>query len=59
MGPDGTPRLFRPHMNMARMARSTARVALPVNILLTTSTEYSSIIVLTVYVFSHLIQIRC
>ncbi|KAF8584948.1 branched-chain amino acid aminotransferase II [Ramaria rubella] len=29
LGPDGKPRLFRPDMNMARMARSTARVALP------------------------------
>ncbi|KAI0780325.1 branched-chain amino acid aminotransferase II [Fomes fomentarius] len=29
MGPDGVPRLFRPEMNMARFARSAARVALP------------------------------
>ncbi|KAI0319907.1 branched-chain amino acid aminotransferase II [Amylostereum chailletii] len=29
LGPDGQPRLFRPHMNMARMKRSAARVALP------------------------------
>ncbi|KAF8508486.1 branched-chain-amino-acid transaminase [Gautieria morchelliformis] len=29
LGPDGTPLLFRPDMNMARMARSAARVALP------------------------------
>ena len=34
LGPDGTPRLFRPDLNMARMIRSTARVALPVNIIL-------------------------
>ena len=29
LGPDGKPRLFRPDMNMARMHRSRARVALP------------------------------
>ncbi|THH27958.1 hypothetical protein EUX98_g6226 [Antrodiella citrinella] len=29
VGPDGTPRLFRPEMNMARMKRSVARIALP------------------------------
>ncbi|KAI0708199.1 branched-chain amino acid aminotransferase II [Cerioporus squamosus] len=29
MGPDGIPRLFRPEKNMARFARSAARVALP------------------------------
>lgn len=28
----GKIRLFRPDMNMARMNRSTARIALPVNI---------------------------
>ena len=27
-GPDGQPRLFRPHMNMARLARSAARLQL-------------------------------
>ncbi|KAI0042133.1 branched-chain amino acid aminotransferase II [Auriscalpium vulgare] len=29
LGPDGVPRLFRPKLNMARMAKSAARVALP------------------------------
>ncbi|KAI0055926.1 branched-chain amino acid aminotransferase II [Artomyces pyxidatus] len=29
LGPDGTPRLFRPQLNMARMMRSADRVALP------------------------------
>ncbi|KZW03350.1 branched-chain amino acid aminotransferase II [Exidia glandulosa HHB12029] len=29
LSPSGTPRLFRPDMNMARLARSCARVALP------------------------------
>lgn len=29
LGPDGTPRLFRPQLNMERMARSAERVALP------------------------------
>jgi len=29
-GPDGTPRLFRPQLNMERMVRSAERVALPV-----------------------------
>jgi branched-chain amino acid aminotransferase len=29
-GPDGTPRLFRPQLNMERMLRSAERVALPV-----------------------------
>ncbi|EPQ61304.1 branched-chain amino acid aminotransferase II [Gloeophyllum trabeum ATCC 11539] len=29
LGPDGEPRLFRPELNMARMQRSAARVALP------------------------------
>jgi len=29
-GPDGTPRLFRPHLNMERMVLSAERVALPV-----------------------------
>ncbi|KAI0752151.1 branched-chain amino acid aminotransferase II [Fomes fomentarius] len=29
LGPDGTPRLFRPDKNMARMEMSAARVALP------------------------------
>ncbi|KIY69012.1 branched-chain amino acid aminotransferase II [Cylindrobasidium torrendii FP15055 ss-10] len=29
LGPDGEPRLFRPDMNMARLARSANRVALP------------------------------
>ncbi|KAI0247839.1 branched-chain amino acid aminotransferase II [Lactifluus subvellereus] len=29
LGPDGTPRLFRPHLNMERMVRSAERVALP------------------------------
>jgi hypothetical protein len=32
LGPDGTPRLFRPQLNMERMARSAERVALPVSI---------------------------
>ena len=31
LGPDGTPRLFRPHLNMERMVRSAERVALPVS----------------------------
>ena len=30
-GPDGKPRLFRPHLNMERMERSADRVALPVS----------------------------
>ena len=30
LGPDGEPRLFRPERNMARLARSAERVALPV-----------------------------
>lgn len=29
LGPDGVPRLFRPKLNMERMARSAERVALP------------------------------
>jgi len=29
-GPDGSPRLFRPDLNMKRMIRSTERVGLPV-----------------------------
>ncbi|PVF95766.1 branched-chain amino acid aminotransferase II [Serendipita vermifera] len=29
IGPDGTPLLFRPHLNMARMTRSAERLALP------------------------------
>jgi len=29
LGPDGEPRLFRPDLNMARLSRSAARVALP------------------------------
>ncbi|KAF5352238.1 hypothetical protein D9757_013804 [Collybiopsis confluens] len=29
IGPDGQPRLFRPDMNMARLARSAERMALP------------------------------
>ncbi|KAH9067019.1 branched-chain amino acid aminotransferase II [Lactarius deliciosus] len=29
LGPDGTPRLFRPQLNMERMVRSAERVALP------------------------------
>ncbi|KAH8101468.1 branched-chain amino acid aminotransferase II [Cristinia sonorae] len=29
VGPDGKPRLFRPELNMLRMKRSTARIALP------------------------------
>ncbi|KAE9388193.1 branched-chain amino acid aminotransferase II [Gymnopus androsaceus JB14] len=29
IGPDGEPRLFRPDMNMARLARSAERMALP------------------------------
>ncbi|RDB27397.1 Branched-chain-amino-acid aminotransferase, mitochondrial [Hypsizygus marmoreus] len=29
VGPDGEPRLFRPHKNMERLARSAERVALP------------------------------
>jgi branched-chain amino acid aminotransferase len=29
LGPDGIPRLFRPQLNMERMARSAERVALP------------------------------
>ncbi|KIK54829.1 hypothetical protein GYMLUDRAFT_62895 [Collybiopsis luxurians FD-317 M1] len=29
IGPDGKPRLFRPEKNMARLARSAARLALP------------------------------
>ncbi|KAI0920452.1 hypothetical protein AcV5_010181 [Taiwanofungus camphoratus] len=29
VGPDGKPRLFRPNLNMARMKRSTDRIALP------------------------------
>ncbi|KAJ4485208.1 aminotransferase [Lentinula aciculospora] len=29
IGPDGKPRLFRPDMNMARLARSAERMALP------------------------------
>ncbi|KAL0950524.1 hypothetical protein HGRIS_007332 [Hohenbuehelia grisea] len=29
IGPDGTPRLFRPEQNMARLERSAERVALP------------------------------
>ncbi|KAH7875315.1 aminotransferase [Lentinula edodes] len=29
VGPDGKPRLFRPDMNMARLARSAERMALP------------------------------
>ena len=28
-GPDGTPRLFRPQLNMERVVRSAERVALP------------------------------
>ena len=32
LGPDGSPRLFRPQLNMERMARSAERVALPVRI---------------------------
>jgi branched-chain amino acid aminotransferase len=31
LGPDGTPRLFRPQLNMERMVRSAERVALPVS----------------------------
>jgi branched-subunit amino acid aminotransferase/4-amino-4-deoxychorismate lyase len=31
LGPDGKARLFRPELNVARLARSTARVALPVS----------------------------
>ncbi len=31
VGPDGKPRLFRPEKNMARLARSAERVALPVS----------------------------
>ena len=31
LGPDSTPRLFRPHLNMERMVRSAERVALPVS----------------------------
>lgn len=31
LGSDGKPRLFRPQLNMARMERSAARVALPVS----------------------------
>lgn len=30
VGPDGTPRLFRPELNMARLKTSVDRVALPV-----------------------------
>ena len=30
LGPDGKARLFRPELNVARLARSAARVALPV-----------------------------
>jgi branched-chain amino acid aminotransferase len=32
VGPDGVPRLFRPELNMDRLARSAARVALPVSV---------------------------
>ena len=32
LGPDMAPRLFRPQLNMERMARSAERVALPVSI---------------------------
>ena len=31
MGPNGEIRLFRPNKNMERLARSAARVALPVS----------------------------
>jgi branched-subunit amino acid aminotransferase/4-amino-4-deoxychorismate lyase len=36
LGPDGKARLFRPELNVARMARSAVRAALPVS---TTSIE--------------------
>jgi hypothetical protein len=40
LGPDEKPRLFRPDMNMARMARSAARVALPVGFCVPKSYPY-------------------
>lgn len=39
VGPDGKPRLFRPDQNMKRLARSAARVALPVRLSSMTGTR--------------------
>jgi branched-subunit amino acid aminotransferase/4-amino-4-deoxychorismate lyase len=41
-GVDGKPRLFRPDMNMARLARSAERVALPVSALCSVTYELQS-----------------